>query len=554
MSLIPRQNLKSFIEAVYQRVEVAIGNLQFDSSGQELLKATLNACHQKAQHNPQGDVLAIFYLIVKSSRDELGEQAEQLGVFCLLYILALDLFDDVQDEDLAGKPHEQAGAAIAINSALTLFVLGLKALHESIQLEPDVALGFEYLKVFHRVALLASSGQYKDLMGAAGALSPESVLAMQQAKTSSLSLVAECAALFARCDQENIKRYRFLSEQLCQLLQVVDDTRDIFGKRFSPDLATKKITYPLACFLEMASADQKAQYEKLIANLPSSLKEIRALIYNSRAIKRCAETIERLRLSIHDELAATGNTCAAHRTLLHIVDTLAGSLYVIPAVESSRSILQPEGLWHQRVKELALELTANLKAFNPPPVPLLLPWHLPQWMYDPKRKAIYYPDLEEQPEEIIPLQAAFMQTEDLEAVRSGLISQAPVIMAHEFFHYWRDFSGNLTRDYWFEEWAANRLAIAYVKIYYPELIAETLALANQVLKLYLSSMSHSAQQILEKFFVPGYKGRENPTGYEVNLTEIALIQLAMCQRLYAEELSLEQAVCQFLAVRGLISS
>ena len=546
MSLIPRRNLKSFIESVYQRVEIAIKNPQFDLSQQQLLRATLNTCYQKALHNPQGDVLAIFYLIVKAWRDEFGEQAEQLGVFCLLYILALDLFDDVQDEDLAGKSHEQAGAAIAINNALTLFVLSLKALHEAIQLEPDKAYCFEYLNLFHRVALLASSGQHKDLMGAAGALSPDSVLAMQQAKTSSLSLVAECAALFARCGEENIQRYRCLSEQMCQLLQVVDDTRDIFGKRFSPDLATKKITYPLACFLDLASVDQKAQYEKLVANLPGSLKGIRALLYSSGAIKRCAETIERLRLSIHDQLAATGNTCAAHRTLLHIVDTLAGSLYVTPAIESSRSIVQPEGLWHQQVRELALEFTTNLKAFNPPSIPSLLPWHLPQWMYDPKRQVIYYPDLEGQPEEVVPLQAALMQTDDLETVRSQLVAQAPVIMAHEFFHYWRDFSGNLTGDSWFEEWAANRLAIAYVKIYYPHLIAETLALANQVLELYPSPMSQRAQQILETFFVPGYTARENSTSYEVDLTEIALIQLAMCQRLYAEESSLEQVVCQFL--------
>ena len=57
----------------------------------------------------------------------------ELAVFCHFYLLSLDLLDDVQDDDLGGKPHAAVGSAMAVNDALTLLFLGLSALERGMR-------------------------------------------------------------------------------------------------------------------------------------------------------------------------------------------------------------------------------------------------------------------------------------------------------------------------------------------------------------------------------------------------------------------------------------
>lgn len=547
---ISRYTLKDFLEGVYRRIESVIQDHHFDSLQMKLLQASVGMIRERAPINPIGDPLAIFYLIVKAWKQEPDKQAEHLAAFCILYILALDLFDDVQDEDLSGKPYEEVGPSIAINNAIALLFLALDELRMGIQLEPDEERKLAYLEVFNRISILAVNGQHRDLMGEQGARTSQEILEMQLAKTSSLALVAECAALYAGCSKDTIQRYRQASEQMVLLVQIVDDIRDIFGKSLSPDLATGKATYPLACFKECATPHQLEQLDRLRSKLPDSLKEIRTLLYESGAIQRAAETIERLREGIHQELAAIGNTSASQRTWLYIFEPLASAIYKTPKLESSRSILQPNGPWHCFIREVAQELHTSLSNFDPPDLPLLLPWHLPQWMYDPQRKTIFYPDIEGQPEEVLPFQAELLGIQDLCLVQTLIKNQAPILMAHEFFHYWRDASGNLSQDSWFEEWAAHRLAIAHTKAHHPALMSETIALAERVLKHHPEGISKRGNEILASFLSSDYAPRKEAIGYGVTLSEVGLIQLAMAIQLYQEELELEQVIVALLPEKG----
>ena len=70
--------------------------------------------------------------IARTERGAPDATGVEFAVFCQLYLSALDLLDDVQDQDLAGKPHAEAGPAIALNSGLFLLFLGLAALERGI--------------------------------------------------------------------------------------------------------------------------------------------------------------------------------------------------------------------------------------------------------------------------------------------------------------------------------------------------------------------------------------------------------------------------------------
>jgi geranylgeranyl pyrophosphate synthase len=539
-------NLNTFLDRIYERAEAALNHPQFNPSQRTLLTETLIMFRSNNIRNPIGDLLSIFYRIVKAWDRDIDEQAELLGVYCLLYIVSADLIDDVQDEDLADKPHAVAGPAIAINSGLTLLFVGLDHLRQAISLESDPARRLQYLEIFNHYSVLAVSGQHQDLMGAAGAQTCIDVLAMQQAKTSSIAMVIECAALFAQCNSEITQLYRSIGGQLVQLMQIIGDIYDIFGKQVSPDLATQKMTYPIACFLEIASPEEHLQFDLLRNVLPNSLTAIRRLFYDCGAIAQVAETIERLRVGIHTDLAATGNASAAHQTWLYFIDNLASGLYTIQPVAASRFIQQPNNAWNQQIQHLAAQFRSNMVAYNPPPTPDLLPWFSSEWMYVPKRQVVYYPDLEGQPEEILPEMAVAIGTDDLDLVLQRLKKHAKFVMAHELFHHWRDISGNLTDDAWYEEWAAFRLLIAYTQTFHADELQEGLVLIEQILAKHQHDLSDRGQAILEAFFAPDYQSQPGNHHYGVNIDEVGFIQLAMARRLCDEGLSLEQEFATLL--------
>jgi geranylgeranyl pyrophosphate synthase len=310
--------LVGFLARVERHVDEAILGGHFDTTQRDLLLASAAQHRPRTHQNPLGDPLAVFYLIARAHREELDEQGVELATFCSFYLLALDLLDDVQDEDLGGKPHAAAGSGMAVNDALTLLFLGLSALERTMRLERSPQRRLLYLKIVNRVALTTGRGQHLDLLGARGPRTPHEVLEMQREKTASLTLLCECAALYAGVSDEEREHYRKLGENLSLLVQVLDDVRDLYGKSRSPDLETAKVTYPLACFLERASEEDRQRFQNLTTRLPGSLPELRKLLYDSGAIRSCAVAMDRFRRGIHGELAALDEDAPTHRLLLFV--------------------------------------------------------------------------------------------------------------------------------------------------------------------------------------------------------------------------------------------
>ena len=536
-------NLVEFLHSVHQRLQDAVCSPEFHSSQTELLAATVRTYARHAAANPSGDPLSLMYFILRAWERPIDEQVVEVSAFCALYLLSADLLDDVQDDDLAGKPHAHVKPAIAMNNAVALLFLGLRSLQRAIELEPSLPRQHAYLRLFNQTSVLGVTGQHRDLMGAVGALSPDEVLAMQQAKTSSVAMITELAALLSGCDEELAEHYRLFGQRLPLFLQIRDDLRDVYGKSISPDLATGKITYPVACFLEEAGDVSRQRFEELLLGLPETLGQIRTLLYQSGAVARSAATMEQFREEMHDALAATGNRSAAHRCLLSIIDGLAENIYTPSRIESTACFFEPEGPWHDWVRHNLTLFLSRMKPFCVPEAPTLRPWHLPQWMYDPGKKIIYYPDIEELGDEILPFQAELLGTDDLQEVSQILWEQVPAVLAHEMFHYWRDAAGCMTEDHWHEEWAANRLAVAYTRQYARDILAASVNLADRVLSRYNQALDDKSEQVLTTCNEPR-PGEQR--GYDMSLESMAIVTLEMVRRLALEKPDLAETVSTLL--------
>jgi geranylgeranyl pyrophosphate synthase len=541
-------NLVGFLDAVESHVDEVILAGSFDDSQREQLLSAVAQYRPRTRNNPLGDPLAAFYLIARAHKPALDEQGLELGSFCRLYLLALDLLDDVQDNDLSGKPHARVGAGMAINDALTLLFLGLSALERCMRLEPSSGRRMLYLKIVNRVALTTGRGQHVDLLGEKGARTKAEVLDMQRNKTASLTLICECAALYGGVNDEQREHYRNLGENLSLLVQILDDVRDVYGKRRSPDLETGKMTYPLACFFESATASDRQQFEQLKAALPDSLREIRQLFYRAGTLRDVASSMDEFRRAMHHELAALGEGAATHRLLLFVIDQLVETVYTPKPVAETEALRAPRSGFHAHVRRLAEELEARLRLVGAPKLPAFVPWHQPQWMYDKRRGTIFYPDVDGLPEETLPFHSALFGEPDLAKVAELMWRQAPAVLAHELFHYYRDTVGELGTDMWYEELVANTLAVAYSARFEPAALAGAVELAERALSLSESRLGAAAEQVLRGLLEAARPARPG-SGYDLDLEQAALVQLAMVRELARAPEDLETAIARLLSRR-----
>jgi geranylgeranyl pyrophosphate synthase len=533
--------LRLFEEQVNARVLRAIRDPDADPSQRQLLDETVARLFAQAGHGSFSNPTGLLYLTRRAWAGEPDEQAVHVAAFGFLYIASLDLFDDVQDDDLAGKPHEHAGPAIATNSALALLFAALACLRDAEACETRSERRLRFLDLFVRVSRIAVAAQHQDLLGEAGASTPEQVLWMARGKTSSIAMVLECGALLASCDDAMVEVYRRVGESVTCLAQIVDDLRDIYGKSESPDLATGKMTYPLACFLERANDQQSLNFRELSQRLPVSLHEIRELFHATGAVEACATALERLRLEVHEEIAKTENTHAAHRLLLDVVDGLVSTVYEPERPRTTEHLWQPNGEFHDSVRGAQASFLENMRPYQVPDAPRLEPWHLPHFMYDPAREVIYYPDVDGLPEEILSFQARLLATDEKE-VRRVMHRQLPAVISHEMFHFWRHRAGRLTEDAWHEEYAANRLAVGYTRRFWPQLLEGTLELADRVLEQSPGALSPRALELLERSRQPS----PTPRGYELDIEGVAVLHMLMLKQLAAEHPRLESDIPAFL--------
>jgi geranylgeranyl pyrophosphate synthase len=533
-----QNGLSEYVHKVNERVHGAIRGESFRADQRELMSACWERFQMQTAGASYAQPLGLLYLVLRAWGQPPDSRAECIGAACSLYLLSGDLFDDVQDEDLDGKPCALVGPGIATNTALALLFLAFDQLRQGLDKEPNAQTKSELFAAFSRVSLLAVGAQHADLMGAAATCTPAEVTQRDAGKTSSVALFMECGALLSGCSPEQVEAYRNLGLTLAAFAQIIDDVRDIYGKDFSPDLATEKWTYPVACLFESASREQWAQFVTLRGQKPQPLSEIRELLYDCGAVERCALAAEALRQEFFAQIRALGNTHAAQRLLCQVVDSLASTLYEPEPCPQMDGFWTATGPFACAVRATVDRICATLSELATSAAPRLQAWPWPHYLYAPEQNVIYFPDIDELPSDVLPFHAELWGLSDLASARALMFELLPFAVAHELVHSWRHAVGRLSDDSWHEEHVANRVAVAYVQQHEPA--------ALEHLERCLASRGDTGHLEELMRLVATAARYQGSRGYELDLPTAAQVHIAMLAEFCAETRDLAAEVQAWL--------
>lgn len=160
-----------------------------------------------------------------------------------LIILALDIMDDLQDQDNGSKPWMQCPPSIALNAMLALL---MGAVGELGQLQVKDRMLVEVSKIISR----AVNGQQKDVTNSA--TSADDYLLMTQEKSGSLIRFA-CFMGYSslECANETIEQLQDLADCIGLIHQIQNDMKDIVQLEVKSDVFTKKRTLPILYLLSV---------------------------------------------------------------------------------------------------------------------------------------------------------------------------------------------------------------------------------------------------------------------------------------------------------------
>ncbi len=541
LTIMPhRLSLKQFVGRVRTNCIDAVSSELFCPEQRALLRSTIDQLFRHTSAEDWGQPLGLFYAVYRMCGAGDDELALVLGRFSAFYIASADLFDDVQDDDLRGKPHAQAGVPIATNSALTLLTLGLDALGEASELEERPDRRLRYLRLFNRVSLIAVAAQHRDLMGGRGASTRAEVEAMHRGKTSSLALLCECAALAGGADDTAARHFFDIGEELAAMVQVIDDVRDLVAKDNSVDLLTQKSTYPLACFHERTDEAARTELANLLAAESLNLDAIRALLDKEGAFDDCAVSVETHRLRIQTALSRFPSS--SHSQLLaEIVHHLASALYDPPQLDCS---IRPErGVFGRAVEKSMGSFLENMSGLTLRPVDAKS-WHLPIFLYSIEHEQMFFSDLDGLPEEVVPFHAELLGL-SLDETHAQLVLSVPFVVAHELTHAARHQFGLLGHDAWHEEYVANAIAWAYVSKYEP-MAAQTIIAASS--RIHERGRSKGSPSERSRLIADAAFDSRAERDYACSPQEAAWIHAEMVLNLSQGDQCLEELISRYLTL------
>ncbi|MFW5878753.1 MAG: hypothetical protein ACOCVR_02950 [Myxococcota bacterium] len=333
-------------------------------------------------------------------------------------------------------------------------------------------------------------------------------------------------------------------------------------------LADDSELHPLSCAFECAALATGSQEERVeafrrggeaLARIAGIGDEIRGLLAADASeppesvrerLEEKAEETESQRRKVHEAIVSCGAVGVGQRHLLHLVDLLCSRLYQPPFLEISRPVLEPAGPWSVKVRRLAASIAEDLKPFGLPPLPPLLPWGNPQWAYEPNRGVVFFPDLDEQGEAILPFQAKLLGESDLDEAGRLMDDLAPLVLAHEIFHYARHACGALTDDFWYEEWAANRLSVAYSRKHNPVVVERLRPAMERLSAAHPEFLGERGRAILARLTAERPEVIEGGEGYEIGLPEMTAVQLELMEHLVSLPLVLAAEIQRLLPEMG----
>ncbi|MDQ0063524.1 polyprenyl synthetase family protein [Paenibacillus harenae] len=168
-----------------------------------------------------------------------------------LFILASDIFDDLQDQDAPGKSWMQVPAPIAIHVASSLLTLSQQAMQSC---EFDQAVRLALIGLMNDQLLRAANGQMLDLMDMAS--DEQSYLETVKLKSASLLLFACMTGVIAAGKpwQPVVAEY---AQEIGIAAQIRNDLRDLLRWDEKSDFLQRKRTLLTMYLVESVSGEDK---------------------------------------------------------------------------------------------------------------------------------------------------------------------------------------------------------------------------------------------------------------------------------------------------------
>ncbi len=234
----------------------------FEESGKLLFQSS-NTVGAADSTMPVGSWPLLTLLIARHISPDIDSTiASYVAIATECFVCALDLLDDVEDEDQT-PIIEELGTARALNISTTLLALAHQALLSLLQHGVDQALVLRLLGAIQEATLVATSGQHRDLLAEqrkASDLTREECIEIAAAKAGAIMrLACQLGAICAGAMDAECAEFAEMAEllgiahqldndahDLYYLLELADASPGIAGvKSVKTDLARGKKTLPV---------------------------------------------------------------------------------------------------------------------------------------------------------------------------------------------------------------------------------------------------------------------------------------------------------------------
>ena len=237
--------------------------------------------------------------------------ASSVAVAIECFICALDLLDDVEDDDQT-PTLQDLGVGRALNVSTTLLLLSLRALlslPKGNEARPSLV---SLLSALLEAALVAASGQHRDLLAEhweVSDLTLEDCLAIASAKAGALmSLACRFGALCAEAEPSVCEQYADLGLLLGTAHQLDNDCHDL-----AAELGTAPLTTPDSRSPQAVKTDLRSKKKTLPIVLAA--QQNAAL---QRGASSADEESQTVRTALQDGILATWSICLLYRERAHI--------------------------------------------------------------------------------------------------------------------------------------------------------------------------------------------------------------------------------------------
>jgi len=295
----PHRDLPTFVTAVERRAAQVVRNANLPRAQSEVLE---NCFGTPGPGEFIPHLMAPFYFLIRAHGTPVDSRCEALGTAFALVQRGVSLIDKVTDEELS-ETWAELGAAVALNSGLTLLVLGIDEVWAAETRNPDVANLRERLM---QHLLCASSGQHRELTSRFRVLPTDERIAVSADKASECSLLIELAGICSEAagaspGRSQLARYRAIGREIGILIQVFNDIADLLGPGSSDDLRTGTWNIPLTTLLNALEPAARARWERTLVRGQGAGKAVIEALYDQGVMASLARRVEQARVLVHEQ-------------------------------------------------------------------------------------------------------------------------------------------------------------------------------------------------------------------------------------------------------------